>query len=74
MNRRYNMQDTFYNFRDIHAKTKHEANQRGLTLLEFLYQHPEHPLVLKYRHLQLIINSSAGVMKRATDYYPKFYK
>lgn len=66
------MQDTFYNFRDIQAKTKHEANQRGLTLLEFLYQHPEHPLVLKYRHLQLIINSSSGVMhKRAEDYYPK---
>ena len=60
------MQDTFYNFRDIHAKTKHEANQRGLTLSEFLYQHPEHPLVLKYRHLQ------AGVMKRANEYYPKF--
>ena len=66
------MQDTFYNFRDIHAKTKHEANQRGLTLLEFLHKHPEHPLALKYRHLQLIINSSAGVMhKRAEDYYPK---
>ena len=69
------MQDTFYNFRDIHAKTKHEANQRGLTLLECLDQHPEHPLVLKYRHLQLIINSSTGVMKRANEYYeyyPKF--
>ena len=66
------MQDTFYNFRDIQAKTKHEATQRGLTLLEFLYTHPEHPLVLKYRHLQLIINSSVGVMhKRAEDYHPK---
>ena len=40
------MQDTFYYFRDIQAKTKHEATQRGLTLLEFLYTHPEHPLVL----------------------------
>ena len=60
------MQKVFQDFLNARTKTKQEATRRGLTFLEFLHKHPEHPLAIEYRQLQLIINSTSGIPKKKT--------